>query len=181
MRTRPPKGKTIGRWDATALIGLPVIVIDAAVEIAEPAEEGGPSIAVPALEEFSAAAALVRCQMRQRLRGAEVAALRKIAGFRQRAMSDAIGGETAVETISRWETADKPVGTYIERLVRLAICEAVKDRAPGVAYAPTVILALAMVEAKRVPKVELRRVRTRAGSMVVDAASAEETAATAAA
>ena len=171
MKQTAPKGKTIGRWDATALIGLSVIVIDAAIEIAEPGDEDGPSIAIPALDEFSAAAALVRCQMKQRLQGTEVATLRKIAGFRQRAMSEAIGGETAVETISRWETADKPVGTYIERLVRLAICEAVKGRAPGVVYAPGAILSLSMVKAKRVPPVELRRVRSRAGMVVVDAAA----------
>jgi DNA-binding transcriptional regulator YiaG len=157
MRQTAPKGKTIGRWDATALIGLPVTVIDAAIEVSEPGDEGGPSIAIPALDEFSAAAALVRCQMKQRLRGAEVAALRKIAGFRQRALSEAIGGETAVETISRWETGDKPVGTYIERLVRIAISEAVKDRATGVTYSPAVILRLPMAEAKRVPRIALRR------------------------
>lgn len=165
MKKTAPKGKTIGRWDATALIGLPVTVVDAAIEIREPDDVGGHSIAIPALDEFSAAAALVRCQMRQRLRGQEVAALRKIAGFRQRALSEAIGGETAVETISRWETGDKPVGTYIERLVRIAISEAVKERAKGVAYSPAGILTLTMVEAKRLPKIELRR---RAGRVVVE-------------
>lgn len=179
MKKTAPKGKTIGRWDATALIGLPVTVVDAAIEIREPDDVGGHSIAIPALDEFSAAAALVRCQMRQRLRGQEVAALRKIAGFRQRALSEAIGGETAVETISRWETADRSVGTYIERLVRLAICEAVKGRAPGVAYAPGPILSLSMVNAKRVPPVELRRVRSRAGMVVVDAAATDKAAAAA--
>lgn len=173
MKKTAPKGKTIGRWDATALIGLPVTVIDAAIEIREPGDEGGPSIAIPSLDEFSAAAALVRCQMRQRLRGQEVAALRKIAGFRQRALSEAIGGETAVETISRWETGDKPVGTYIERLVRIAISEALKERAKGVAYSPAAILTLAMVDAKRVPRIELRR---RAKKVVVEAAASREAA-----
>lgn len=176
MKQTAPKGKTIGRWDATALIGLPVVVIDAAIEIAEPGDEDGPSIAVPLLDEFSAAAALVRCQMKQRLRGEEVAALRKIAGFRQRALSEAIGGETAVETISRWETGDKPVGTYIERLVRIAISEAVKARANGVSYSPSTILTLSMVDAKRVPRIELRR---RAGRVVVDTAPLREAAAAA--
>lgn len=166
-KNHPPAGKTIGRYDATALIGLPVVVIDAAMSFTEKDDIGGPSIAIRRLDEFSAAAALARCQMPQRLRGTEVAAIRKIAGFTQRALSDSIGGETAVETISRWENHDKPVTTYIERLVRIAICEVTRQLAPGIAYDAAALLALKMTEAKRVPLVELRIARVKSRSVVV--------------
>jgi hypothetical protein len=73
-RNQPPAGKAIDRYDATDLIGLPVVVIGAALEIREDDDTDGPSIAIPSLEEFGAAAALARCQMPQRLRGFDVTA-----------------------------------------------------------------------------------------------------------
>lgn len=71
-----------------------------------------------------------------------------------------------MQTSSRWETRDKAVSSYMERLV--AIGEAVKDRAPGV---PAALVPMTLVEGKRVPPVELRRARTRAGMQMVQAGS----------
>lgn len=48
------------------------------------------------------------------------------------------------------------------------MCEALKAKAPGIDYAAGAVLALKLVDAKRVPAVKLRRVRTRAGKVVVD-------------
>lgn len=175
MKNKIPSAKVIGRYDATALIGLPVILIDAAREIREKGDPD-PSIALPSPGELSAAAALVRCQMPQRLRGDEVKALRKIADLTQAALIAALGGETAVGTISRWETNDKPVSSYVEKMVRLAVCERLKGRAPGVMHAPGAILALKLTDKKPSP-VELRRALVRAdGGMVETWSDAKATA-----
>src|SRR4051794_10541467 len=97
--------KTLERYDATALIGLPVIVVNGAKEITEAGDNGETEsyVHIPQLEELSAAVAMARCLMPHRLRGCEIRAVRKILGMTARDLSDAMGENTAVETISRWE------------------------------------------------------------------------------
>src|SRR5689334_20752722 len=125
--------KDLDRYDASALVGLNVILVNGAKEVVEVDDGKEVSyVQVPNLEELSAAAAVVRCLMPQKLRGAEIRALRKIAGMTARELSDAMGGKPALETISRWENEAEFAGGYAESVLRLAICEHIKDRAPGI-------------------------------------------------
>jgi DNA-binding transcriptional regulator YiaG len=159
--------REIDRYDATALVGLNVIVINGAKEVVDTeGDEPVTYVQVPDLEELSAAAALVRCLMPQKLRGPEMKALRKIADMTARELSEAMGGKTAIETISRWENEAEFAGGYAESVLRLAICERVKDRAPGIDYSADKLNRVKMVgngkvDPKAVPPIELRRVLLR--------------------
>lgn len=177
--------RLLERYDASALIGLPVIAVGAVFEVREPDDVDGPSIAIPNIAGLSAAAALARCLSPLRLRGREAKALRKIVGLTQPELCVAIGGDTAVETISRWETKDdRPVSAYVERLVRLAVCERLKALAPGVAYEPLNVVGLKIVDrAKKMAPMVFRQERRKVGRTIeatwvhVDATAAMKAAA----
>jgi DNA-binding transcriptional regulator YiaG len=156
------------RYDATALIGLSVVLINGAKQIVEADGEGKTEtyVEIPDMEELSAAAAMVRCLMPPKLRGAEIRAIRKILGMTARELSEAMGGNTAVETISRWENEADYAGGYAEKLLRIAVCENLKSRAPGIDYDPEKLIRMQMVgngkmDPKSIPPIHLRRMLVR--------------------
>lgn len=157
----------IPRYDASALVGLNVVLVNGAKEIIEVNgdHEQVSYVEVPNLEELSAAAALVRCMMPQKLLGSEIRALRKIAGMTARELSEAMGGQPAIETISRWENDHEFAGGYAESVLRLAICERVKECAPGVDYSADKVNRVKLIgngkQTKVPPAIELRRMLVR--------------------
>lgn len=171
--------KDLDRYDASALVGLNVILVNGAKEVVEVDDGKEVSyVQVPNLEELSAAAAVVRCLMPQKLRGAEIRALRKIAGMTARELSDAMGGKPALETISRWENEAEFAGGYAESVLRLAICEHIKDRAPGIDYSADTLNRVKMIgngkQAKAVPPIVLQRTLLRHEQRTNDSWAAAE-------
>jgi transcriptional regulator with XRE-family HTH domain len=175
--------RDIDRYDATALVGLNVVLINGAKEVVEIEDDKEvPYVQVPNLEELSAAAALLRCMMPQKLRGPEIRALRKIAGMTARELSEAMGGKPALETISRWENGAEFAGGYAESVLRLAICEHVKDRAPGIDYSADKLNRVKMIgngklDSKSVAPVVMRRMLVRHDHRTNDSWTAEREAA----
>lgn len=167
--------KDLHRYDATGLIGLSVVLISGAREITEVDDDGQTEtyVHIPDLDELSAAAAMTRCLMRQKLLGSEIRAIRKIAGMTARELSEAMGGKTAVETISRWESESEFPSGYAEKLIRLAVCERLKDRAPGIDYDSQSLIRLATVgngkmDPSSVPPIQMHRVLLRHDSRTND-------------
>lgn len=65
---------------------------------------------------------------------------------------------------SRWELETTAASDYAEKLVRLLVCERLKDKVPGVAYDPLAVIGLKLTERKtRMAPMEFRYVRTRIG------------------
>ncbi len=119
-------------YDASSLVGIRTLVSNAAIRrISSTGEE---TIELPKLNELLAAAAVARCLLPVRLSGRELKALRKILGLTLSEMAERLDQRTAVETVSRWESGSQPIGPYVEKVIRLVVCEELKDRTPGVSY-----------------------------------------------
>jgi DNA-binding transcriptional regulator YiaG len=135
---------TLEEYDATPLVGLRTVAKHAAIEQSD--ENGEIAIELPKLRELLAAAAIVRCLMPIRLRGAEMRALRKIMKMTLADLAKKLDDRTAVETVSRWETEAQPMGGYVEKLLRLLVCETLKDEAPGIEYNGSMIANLRVID-----------------------------------
>ena len=152
--------------DVSDLIGLSVVV-DGAIEITEP--DGEVSVEIPDPEELAAAAAVARCLMPIRLQPSELRALRHIADWTASDIAGMLGEKTAPETISRWESGKQPMGGYVEKVLRLLVCEHLHVQAPGVDYTASAIAHLIILDPSRsdaefkVPTIHFGR-----GSMKVD-------------
>lgn len=125
------------------------------------------------MEELAAAAAMARCLMPRRLRGPEIKAIRKILDMTARELSEAMGESTAVETISRWENEKEIPGGYAEKLLRLAVCERLKEKAPGVDYDPerlirTKLMGNGKLSREDVPPILFKRMPVRQDHRVND-------------
>jgi hypothetical protein len=88
-------------------------------------------------------------------------------------LSDAMGENTAVETISRWEAESVVPGGYAEKLLRITVCEALKGRVRGVSYDSQKLLRTRMIECDRtkedsIPKIEFRRVLVKSNDHLDD-------------
>ena len=124
--------RVLESYDASSLVGIRTIVSHAAIQrITESGEE---TIELPKLNELLATAAVARCLMPMRLSGRELKALRKILGLTLAEMADKLDQRTAVETVSRWESGSQPMGPYVEKVLRLVVCEELKELAPGIFY-----------------------------------------------
>ncbi len=123
--------------DATALVGISTIVLNAAVY-----NEEDDTVEVPKLRELMAATAVARCLVPIRLRGSEIRAIRKIMQLTLAELASRMDGRAAPETVSRWESENQPMGGYAEKVLRLVACEALKAEAPGVPYDGSMIAQL---------------------------------------
>jgi DNA-binding transcriptional regulator YiaG len=132
VQARKNKTRTLPKYDATPLVGLRTYVHDAAIERID--ENGEFSIELPRQRELMAASAVLRCLMDVRLRGWEVRAMRKIMGTTAAEFAKNLDEKTAPETVSRWETETQPMGGYVEKLIRLLVCETLRSEAPGIDY-----------------------------------------------
>jgi len=155
--------KTLANHDVSDLIGLHVVVIGVAVEKTN--EAGETCIEIPNIEEASAAAAVARCLMQERLRGNEIKAIRRIAGMTAAEMAEKMDTKASPETLSRWENEKQPMGGYAEKVFRLVVCDLLHKLAPGVKYTDGSIAQLVLLDPWRVdpdykvPPVVLERVR----------------------
>jgi DNA-binding transcriptional regulator YiaG len=159
---RPRSGKdgqTLKEFDATPLVGLRTLVHDAAIERVN--EHGERTVELPNLRELLAAAAMKRCLTPIRLRGHEIKAMRRIMKFTLGDLAKRLDERTAVETVSRWETEAQPMGGYVEKLLRLLVCEELKKEAPGIQYDAGMIANLRVLDpwranaAYELPAIEL--------------------------
>lgn len=163
MHTRTTK--MLAEHDVSDLIGLNVIVHNAAVEITE--DDGEVSIELPDGETASAAAAIARCLMPVRILPSEMRAVRRIAEMTAAELAHAMDPKSSPETISRWENGKQPMGGYAEKVFRLVICERLKGRAPGIDYTDGAIANLTVLDPwkndpdYKVPSIVMERVRVR--------------------
>ena len=156
-------------YDATSLIGLRVTVLGAAIR-----DDADCSVEVPNLHELAASAAVARCLMPIRLRGHEIKAIRKIMGCTQAELAKKMGEQTAVETVSRWESEAQLMGGYAEKVLRLLVCENLKAEAPGIGYMASMIADMIVIDPWKVnaqfevPPVvfSLTRVKEASGSII---------------
>lgn len=155
--------RTLERADVSDLIGLRVVVLNAAREISE--NGGETSIEIPDLEALSAAAALARALLPVRLRGRELRAIRHITRLTAAELAERMGDKTSPETISRWENEKQPMSGYAEKVYRLVMCEALRHRALGIGYEDGMIARMTLYDPWRadpgyeVPVLEFEHVR----------------------
>lgn len=118
--------------DVSIIVGVRTIACDAAIE--RKAENGEVGIELPKLRELIASALVSRCLIPVRLRGSEIKAMRKAMKMTLSELAKMLGGKTAPETISRWESEAQSLGSHAERVLRLVVCEQLKREAPGITY-----------------------------------------------
>jgi DNA-binding transcriptional regulator YiaG len=151
--------RTLAIYDATVFVGLRTVVYDAAIERVE--DDGETTIELPKLPELLASAAVSRCLLPVRLRGPEIKAMRRIMKLTLADLAKRLDEKTAPETVSRWETEAQPMGGYAEKLLRLLVCEEVRENAPGIEYNASMIANLKVRDPWRadpnyeIPPVEL--------------------------
>jgi DNA-binding transcriptional regulator YiaG len=154
--------RTLETYDATRLVGLRTRVTNAAIEHID--EHGEKSIELPKLRELLVAAAISRCLMPIRLRGSELKTIRRLMRLTLADLASKLDERTAPETVSRWESEAQPMGGYVEKLIRLIVCEELCKEAPGVEYSASKIAHLKVIDPWRsnpnfeVPAVELKYV-----------------------
>jgi DNA-binding transcriptional regulator YiaG len=169
-------------YDATILIGLKTIVHNAAVVRTD--EKGETTVELPKMQELMAAAAVSRCLMPIKLRGAEIKSIRRIMGKTMAEFAKSLDEHTAAETIARWESDAQPMGGYAEKVLRLVVCEELSKSAPGMSYHASMIAALRVLDPWRVKKdyesppicLEWGRIKETSGE-VIDAYNARRKAA----
>jgi DNA-binding transcriptional regulator YiaG len=163
----------LDQYDATALVGLSIIVHGAAIERTE--EDGEVSVELPKLRELMATAAVGRCLVPVRLRGSEIKAMRKILGWTLAELAKRLGDRTAPETVSRWENEVQPMGGFAEKLLRLLVCEELNKDAHGVAYNAGMIANLKVVDPCRadpdykLPPMHLELIRMKEAGSIIEA------------
>ena len=127
-----PRKRRLPLFDATPVVGLKTRVCASAIEHTD--EDGNVTIELPKQRQLLASAAVLRCLMEIRLRGREIRALRKILGLAASEFAKELDGKTAPETISRWENEAQPIGSFAEKVLRLLVCEELREEAPGISY-----------------------------------------------
>jgi DNA-binding transcriptional regulator YiaG len=143
MHRRGPTEQKLTIYDASDIVGLNTLVYDAAIEHID---DGERSVELPKLDQLLAAAAISRCLMPARLRGPEIRAIRKIMKLTLNDLAKKLDTKAAPETVSRWESDAQPMGAYVEKVMRLVVCEQLKEDAPGVSYNASVLANLEIVD-----------------------------------
>lgn len=117
------------------LLGIPVIVRNAVVEITE--ADGEVSYEIPNSRGLTAAAAMVRALIPIRLSPTELRFLRKAMEMTGRELAEAL--EVRPESVSRWENGHEEMGGFVEKNLRLLTCEQLAPLAPAIDYKPAMI------------------------------------------
>lgn len=108
-------------------MGLPVVLIDSVIESSFDGEKG---IVVPNLKGLEAAMAVARVTIPDKLSGREISFLRKAIGLKAVELASFL--DMVPETLSRWENGREAITTNPERILRMRVLRALKDKAPGV-------------------------------------------------
>lgn len=182
VRSGASGARTLESFDATALIGLKVVVKNAAFCLTD--EDGDESVVVPMLDKLAASAAVTRCLMEYRLQPKEIKAMRKILGYSLAEMASRMDSKTAAATFSRWEQGQQPMGGYAEKVLRLLICEELREKAAGVSYDGRMISRLVIIDPAiigettwEVPAMEFSLVKVKHDGDLTDSWSAPRMAA----
>jgi len=121
------------------LIGLPypVIIRDAAV-CEKDADTGEIlSYAIPDLDGFVAAVAMVRALMPVKLSQEEVRFMRKVLDLPAKKIAEYLAIDPS--TYSRWENGRQTAGELVERMFRHHVCAELKGRVPAIDFEPSMI------------------------------------------
>jgi len=73
-------------------------------------------------------------------------AMRKAMKMTLSDLAKKLDDRTAPETVSRWESEAQPMGGYVEKLLRLLVCETLKEEAPGIEYNASLIANLRVID-----------------------------------
>jgi DNA-binding transcriptional regulator YiaG len=162
--------RVLPEYDATTLVGLRTMVTNAAIQRLE---DGETTVELPKLDELFAATAIARCLLPVKLRGWEIKAIRHILGMTLAELAKRLDKKTAVDTLSRWESDAQTIGTYAERVLRLVVCERLKEKAPGMDYNAAMLAELEVedpwkADDYQVPYIELGliRIKEKSGSVI---------------
>lgn len=112
----------------TDSMGLPVVLVNSAVESSFDGEEG---IVVPDIKGLEAAMAVARATIADKLSGKEIRFLRKAVGLTAVRLAEFL--DVVPETLSRWENeSGASITTNPERILRMRVLRALKQKARGV-------------------------------------------------
>ncbi|CAK0740033.1 HTH cro/C1-type domain-containing protein [Azospirillaceae bacterium] len=125
------------------LLGVPVVLVRTVVR-AVCQSCGEDMLSIPDTSGLIANIAVLRCLLSLKLSSAELKFMRKALEMTGREFAALM--ETTPETVSRWENNSQGVGGYVEKILRQKVCRLLKDQAPGVDYAPEMILDMKIVE-----------------------------------
>jgi transcriptional regulator with XRE-family HTH domain len=121
------------------LMGLPVVLLNAAYECSHGEERG---VIVPDVSELESAIALARVTIPEKLSGAEIKYLRKAIG--EKANTIAVYLDLSPEHFSRLENGGA-LGTNAERIFRLRVARDLRPKARGVIAKDDTILNMTFV------------------------------------
>ena len=110
-------------------MGLPVVLVGSAYETKSGDVSG---VVVPDIAALEAAMSMARIMDPFKMSGSDLKFLRKAIGMK--AIDIARFLEVTPETVSRWENAREPISNQAERIIRLKVYNALRDRAPGVEF-----------------------------------------------
>jgi transcriptional regulator with XRE-family HTH domain len=118
-------------------MGLPILLIESAYEVET---NGASGIVVPDIPGLGAAIAVARVMNDFKLNGQEIRFLRRAIGIKGNKLASDL--DVTPETVSRWENGKETITTNVERVLRLQIYKALRDKAPGVTASMDIILEM---------------------------------------
>lgn len=114
-----------------SFMGLPLILHNSVIKyVCNQCDNCKPSIHVPDEPGLMAAVALTRVKMPEKLKGHEIAFLRKAIDLPAKVFANRI--EVAPETLSRWENNKAPMSSLAERVLRLMVAIELGPKAIGI-------------------------------------------------
>lgn len=135
--------KNIPRHKDT-LMGLPIVLLNAAYEVSHGDETG---VVVPDVQALEAALAVARVTLPTKLTGSEIRFLRKAIGIK--AVNLAKFLDVTAETFSRWENGNgAAISTNAERVLRLRVLHSLREKAPAVPAKDDKILDMDFIAAR---------------------------------
>ena len=129
------------------LLGLPYAVILRNAVVCKKDAETGELLgcAVPDLDGLAAAVAMMRALCPVKLSPEEIRFIRKTLDVPAKKFAEEIGIDPS--TYSRWENGQQVPGEYVERLLRLHVCEQFAEAAPAIDYNPKMITLMRVLSA----------------------------------
>lgn len=141
-----PRDRKIERY-ADESMGLPVVLIDSAIASSLDDEEG---VIIPDIKGLEAAIAVARVTIPDKLRGEEIRFMRKAIGLKAVELASFL--DVVPETLSRWENGREVITANPERIFRLRVLRALKDKARGVPAKVDDILDMEFVAVRASPQ-----------------------------
>jgi transcriptional regulator with XRE-family HTH domain len=130
---------TIARYP-DKLMGIPVVLLDAAYEVSHGEEKG---VVVPDLKGLEAAIAVARTSVPFKLAGNEIRCLRRAIGEKARDIASFL--DLTPEHYSRLENGTGALNTNAEKIFRLRVRHSLHERAKGVKVKDSDILDMTFV------------------------------------